>query len=312
MVASYSAAMGCSRQAAGYLIAGAAWLERRAVLGSLLLLVALALGAQLLIATPCAAEPGAPAVPLEAEAAGDYDALIGDALAAFSARELARARALFERAHALRPSARTLRGLGFAAAELKDYTRARRELWAALEHPRQPLTPSQRSEVSQLLSWMRAELGVLSIETRPAQALLQLNGEPVSERELVLEPGLYRLRLEAEGHVAASSELHLSRAEHRQLTLHLEPAAPVAGSPAPAAPRAMARLRAPLAVGHAPSAAAASPDGELIERWWFWPLVGVVVAGSALGMVALAHEPSAKPYRPNGVGGVIGVLGLRR
>ena len=50
----------------------------------------------------------------------EYEAMITDGLAEFQAQRYAEARALFERAHALSPNARTLRGIGMVAFEMRD------------------------------------------------------------------------------------------------------------------------------------------------------------------------------------------------
>src|SRR5262245_12806154 len=50
-----------------------------------------------------------------------YEQLITRALTEFDARNFAEARALFLQAHALRPTARTLRGIGVTEFELRNY-----------------------------------------------------------------------------------------------------------------------------------------------------------------------------------------------
>jgi len=69
-----------------------------------------------------------------------YRALINDAAAEYDAKHFAEARALFRRAHELEPSARTWRGMGMAAFELRDYVKSLRALEASLVDSRLPLS----------------------------------------------------------------------------------------------------------------------------------------------------------------------------
>jgi tetratricopeptide (TPR) repeat protein len=93
----------------------------------------------------------APATPVAGEDS-HYRQLIAQAVEEFHASHFVEARALFERAHAISPNARTFRGLGITAFELRRYTLAVRELNAALEDLRNPLPPALREEVSTALA----------------------------------------------------------------------------------------------------------------------------------------------------------------
>src|SRR6188508_389327 len=76
-----------------------------------------------------------------AQAADDaaYRASVDEAVAEFSAGHWEEARTLFKRAHERQPNARTLRGMGMAAFEMRMYVTAIRELEAALRDARKPL-----------------------------------------------------------------------------------------------------------------------------------------------------------------------------
>ena len=86
-----------------------------------------------------------------------YRALINDAVAEYDAHHFEEARALFRRAHELEPSARTWRGIGMAAFELRDYVKSLRALEASLVDSRLPLTGTERDQV-QALADTRARL----------------------------------------------------------------------------------------------------------------------------------------------------------
>jgi tetratricopeptide (TPR) repeat protein len=83
---------------------------------------------------------------------------VSAAVDAYNHDDFALAREHFARAHELRPSARTWRGLGTTAFELKLYEDAVRELTFALEDARNPLSPSLREETALTLRVARRHL----------------------------------------------------------------------------------------------------------------------------------------------------------
>lgn len=106
---------------------------------------------------PARAEPDA-AEPATSAARGTYGAAITDAVRAYNDGRFADARAHFAAAHALKPNARTLRGLGSCALALAHYEDAERELSQALEEPRGALSPSLRAETEAMLASAREKL----------------------------------------------------------------------------------------------------------------------------------------------------------
>lgn len=82
----------------------------------------------------------------EGPASEEYTREVKLAVEAYNKDDFATARQHFARAHELRPSARTWRGLGTTAFELKFYDDAVRELSFALEDRRSALTDKLRSE----------------------------------------------------------------------------------------------------------------------------------------------------------------------
>ncbi|HTU59402.1 MAG TPA: hypothetical protein VMF89_13225, partial [Polyangiales bacterium] len=110
---------------------------------------------------------------------------------------------------AMLASARTFRALGRSDFALDNYTLARAELEAALAHPTSPLTPDQRSEVDQILAWMRANLSAVRLELAPAAAHAEIDGKPVQPGELLLQPGEHRLEASAPGYVPYNVQFKL-------------------------------------------------------------------------------------------------------
>jgi tetratricopeptide (TPR) repeat protein len=123
-------------------------------------------------------------------------ALIDDAVAEYDAHHFEEARALFRRAHQLEPSARTLRGIGMAAFELRDYAKSLRALEASLVDARSPLTGAERDEVEALAARARAFVGHFVIHLSPKQAVLRVDDAPTTLDDgdiLMLESGRHVL-----------------------------------------------------------------------------------------------------------------------
>jgi hypothetical protein len=208
-----------------------------------------------------------------------YDAHVERGLAAFDAGRKEEARAELERAHALIPSARTLRGLGMIAMALDRFTVAKRELEASLVHQRSPLSAAMRKEVEELLAWMRASLAIVRIEATPPGGQVAIDGVPVDERELLLEPGEHTVTVSADGHASHQRTFQLSLDEPLLLRVALAPEEP----PPPSA-------AAPVVVAAPPEVRAAA-GGPV---WpWFAGSAGVLAVGGAGVLLALGLDDHA-------------------
>ncbi len=137
-----------------------------------------ALAALALLVTSSAVE-AQDAVAPEAPPA-DYQRLVDQAVGEFGAAHWAEARALFDQAHRVYPNARTLRGLGMAAFELRDYAASVRYLSAALVEDTIPLTEEQRAQVTELLGRAQGFVGQFTIPAAPADARLVVDGAATS------------------------------------------------------------------------------------------------------------------------------------
>jgi hypothetical protein len=165
-------------------------------------------------------------LPLHAHAQGDsasseYSRAISGAVAEFQRGHFSEARALFEEAHRLEPSARTLRGLGFADFGSERYALAVTELDAALTDTRKPLEPDQRREVEEVLSRAHHMIGHVTVTLSPAHARLRVNGAPADGTRLLLEPGEYRIEASAPGHASQVQQIPISAGEQRSLAVAL-------------------------------------------------------------------------------------------
>jgi len=210
-----------------------------------------------------------------------YRALIGEALAEYDRGNSAEARALFMRAHAVNPSARTLRGLGLASFELRDYRAAIEYLDQSLASTVNPLGGTLRESTQVLLDKAHGFVGRFRLKLDPPSACLRIDGALVPVAPvMVLEVGTHELIVEAPGYLSAHHTVRVTGGEDALLDFALvmptigrmdldEPA--VHGAPA----RALARdVERPT-------------QRPLYKNGWLWTGVGVAMAavGVAVGMV---------------------------
>ena len=120
----------------------------------------------------------ASATPVDAQEDDAYRGLLEEAIAEYGAGRYAEARALFRRAHDRDPNARTLRGIGMATFEMREYADALRSLEASLEEERRPLTADQRAHVQGLVERASAYVGRYRVTLSPGTAELQVDDGP--------------------------------------------------------------------------------------------------------------------------------------
>lgn len=192
--------------------------------------------------SPAFAEDGTPTLGHDATAT-EYTGEIEAALEEYQRGHFEEARGLFQHAHKLAPSARTLRGLGMVEFELRHYVRASELLEASLLDVRKPLTDDQRAEVDKLLRRTRTFVAryTVSIEPASAEVTLELDGAQVdfdARHDLTVSIGEHTLTVRAPGYTMLERRLDATGGEVAKLPLvlsadrHTLPA-PQAGGPAP-------------------------------------------------------------------------------
>jgi hypothetical protein len=215
-----------------------------------------------------------------------YRELLKEGVGEYDARHYEEARALFARAHALNPNARTLRGLGMACFELRDYVGAIRHLRGALREKRKPLTVEQRVHVSGLIERALTYVGTFEITLKPADAALTIDGQPAQREEggaILIGFGRHALVATCPSCEGDSRTIAVNGGEHVSLAFNLAPA--IKATPAPVPPVAPAAVPPPApakpkpvvqdgAHGSAPWGlwAAAGGAGVLTGAgvfWWF-------------------------------------------
>jgi len=219
----------------------------------------------------------------------EYDRLLKEALSEFGLGNWTEARALFERAHELKPSARTLRAIGLSAFEEKSYAVAVASLTAALSDERSPLSAKQRSEAETAIERALNYIAQYELEITPedANATVSIDSrEPTMlDGRLLLDPGKYQLEVTAEGYDVARQTLVARPRE--KLKLRIQLAAPEAEGAA-----------AQIAVVKPDSGSAAQEDDGLSTQQWIGIGVGaagVVTLGvsAAFGLTAMSKADDA-------------------
>ena len=164
--------------------------------------------------------------PQPAPESPEYRRTIDDAVEEFRAGHWEEARALFGRAHEIEPSARTLRGLGMTAFELRMYVQSMRELDAALRETRKPLEGGMRAAAEALIVKARAFVARVQIVPNPKEAALVLDGRaPALEPDgrVSLDAGLHVVSATADGYKPSSLRFAVEGGRDQVLQLPLEP-----------------------------------------------------------------------------------------
>jgi hypothetical protein len=193
-----------------------------------------------------------------------YEQIVAEALVEFGAGRYLESRALFMEAHALKASARTLRGMGQAAFHAQLYAQAIADLSAALQSDVHKLTPKLRREAESVIARARTYTGRFWVKLDPQQAELLVDGEPAvfdEDGALLLDVGARQVLVRANGKSDREVSLRVIGGEETSLSLNtsLEPtpaqldAAPVATAEAlDPAPRRPFKPSQPRAAQEAP------------------------------------------------------------
>jgi tetratricopeptide (TPR) repeat protein len=262
-------------------------------------LVALALGTALLPSAPACAQAAGASEPAA------YRETVHEALAEYHAKNFPEAQALFAEAHKLYPNARTLRGLGMTAFELRSYRESIGYLTAALESKVKPLDGSLRAESERLLARAERFVGKLSLTVTPASAAVMLDGSRIEHHDgtpLLLEVGEHQLEFSAEGYHSETRSLHVKGRETETWTVALNaiPVAKPAAAAAAPAPREVAeradRAEEEQSSGprfYSPGAAEMHEDERpLYKNPWLWTGVGAAVVVAVVVGVVVASSKS--------------------
>jgi hypothetical protein len=233
------------------------------------------------------APPGGELGADDAEPPGYREAIDG-AIVEYEAGRFTEARALFEAAHNKFPNARSLRGMGMAEFELRNYPASIYFLEQAIAAPVKPLTGDLRKETEQLLVRARTFVGKVTFELEPPEASLALNGTTLPlppDHALTLIAGDYALKLSAAGYDEVQRPLHVPAGQASSVRVQLAKHVEVLQ----------------------PSAAAPAEKPSLFESPWVWVAIGAAVAGATVGLgFALSSDPRIAKASGRSSGVVLG------
>jgi len=239
------------------------------------------LGRALSIALSCALWWAGAAV--HAQEPDEYRETIAQALAEYDRGNWDEAYALFRRSHQLSPSARTWRGIGVVAFELRLYVECISALDAAVSDVRKPLTDEQRVAALELAQRARAFVATYNITLRSeggARLLVDDRLVRLSGDTLLLNPGEHTLSVQLAARVEARHVLRAVAGTREDLTFELADATD-SGSQGSGLPTE----------GRAETAA---PSGRSRSGWpWTWSLSAAALAAGGVGAglaVATQHQ----------------------
>ena len=231
-------------------------------------------------------------VPVEAQAQrSPYQEAIARALQEFNLGHWTEAKVFFMQAHVLKPSARTLRGMGLASYESRNYVEALDYLQQALASVVQPLTPDMRSAAVRLIDQSKQFVMRVEVDLEPAAAELLVDGKPVrvaADGTILLDPGEHELTVLASGFDPLRRRVNTEGGSQTRLHFVL--------TPRPTAPVTVVQPALELTPPQ-PSAASPSTRPEPAEESGSiapWLVMGGGVAIAAGGGVLLALGLSAK------------------
>lgn len=197
-------------------------------------------------------------------------AVLEEAVVEYDAAHYPEALALLRRAHELEPTARTLRGIGMAAFETRQYVLAVRALSEALSSTVRPLTGAQRADAEALLARALRFVARVRIELDPHDAALRVDGarvEPEPDGSLLLDPGPHALTAQHPARATRTLEVRIEPGARQDLVLTLEPIATPLRTPSPAPARSgdewMLWVGAGLGVAATFAAAASAATGVI-------------------------------------------------
>lgn len=238
----------------------------------------------------------------DADIEAEYQQVVNAALTEYERGSWEESAALFQRAHQLRPSARTLRGLGLASYEARRYPESIRYLSGALEDARRPLTPKQREEVDATLTRARLFVGYLQLAIEPAQAVVTINGQqvqPDAKGVVITNIGWLEIEVSAAGYQTVSKHIRVNTGEQQTLALHMtrEPSPEIAAAPladpvpTPAAEPAVSPVLQPSALSD--PGTSSHPYGA-----WKWVAAGGALVGVGVGATFLVlQKTGASSYQ---------------
>jgi tetratricopeptide (TPR) repeat protein len=230
----------------------------------------------------------------------EYRDLIDTALGEYQAGNFAEARALFLRAHAQFPNARSLRGLGMVEFELKNYADCVRWLELALAETERQLEGDMRNRTAELLTRARTFVDEVRVQVLPedvAGAFLTIDGvaHAPSPGPVLLAVGEHELLLRAPGYGEVRQRVNVRGGGVQSVSLRLMQSIE----------RSAARAEATPAEAKSPAAESAHHSTRR-SRWvWAGVALGIVAAATMTGVLVAKRPDDAGAYEKGDIDGPV-------
>ena len=267
-------------------------LVRRLLLGCLIAALSSAIGARHVAAEQVRADGAKPPA--------GYTELIDEAVEEAGKAHFEEARALFARAHALYPNARTLRGLGIMAYELRSYVESIAFHEQALASKERPLNEALRSEALSVIERARRFVAEVTLAIAPPETRVLLDGKAVTlpdSRLVRLDRGTHTLRFEAAGYRSETRSLEVRGGERLSWNVALSLVEPMPSAQSATQGAAVAGVS--LSSAEDPRRDEPPKKKPLYKNPWLWTGVALAAAGVAVGVAfALKDEPKSVQESP--------------
>ncbi len=165
-----------------------------------------------------------------ADSRSEYRRVIAEAVREYRDENWDEAETLFQKAHSIRPSARTLRGMGLAAFKARRYVDAIQWFSEALESSVQPLTKSMRSKIEPMLARAEKAVGFYELELAPddidiEDLAIEVDGRAavIDGTRLKLDPGERELVAMVDGFEEFTRSLDVTGGDNGTLRMELKP-----------------------------------------------------------------------------------------
>lgn len=199
----------------------------------------------------------------------------------------------FEASMRARATASAALNLGISLKNLGRLLEARVRLQQFMEMASPQQHTQHDGTVQPLLQQIARDLGrVHLLAVTPATAALSVDNrrvQPNEAGEVVVDPGAHTVRAEAAGFVPFEERVELAAGGTRDLRVEMV-AAPSVVAPVAAPVERVVVVNRPV-----PAAPVARP---LYQQWWFWTIIGGVVAAGAVTGVVIATRDDVRDPPP--------------
>lgn len=201
-------------------------------------------------------------------------------------RKDAEALAEFQRAYALRPTARALAQAGLAEQALSRWVEAERDIAQALASADDAWIADHRDTLTEALVVIRSHLGSVELSANESDVELWIGGTRVATLPYTLRAaaGVVDIELRAKGRPALNRQIEIAPLRTLSQRFELAPAEPPASAAAPPTPPPP--VAQPVTPKHETAAPTATENVAPSRGVWPWVTLGGAVAFVAGGVTA--------------------------